>query len=122
MGSARGDGVSSTRSTHSIDMPLAIAASAPTILLRKSAFERAGLTRQAIDERLRLTPDEFRVEGGLIAIGPIYADAELTTFIEELEGMGFVYFEDFFDLSGTWPSWLTVLAMAREERKPIDGA
>lgn len=103
-------------------MPLSIAASAPTILLLKSAFERAGLTRQAIDERLRLTPDEFRVEGGLIAIGPIHADAELTTFLEELEQMGLVYFEDFFDLSGNWPSWLTVLAMTREERKPNDGA
>lgn len=93
-------------------MPLALPAAAPTILIRKPSFERAGLTRRAIDERLRLTPDEFRVEGGLIAIGPIHGDDELTTFVEELERAGLVYFEDFFDLSGNWPEWLHIFAQA----------
>ena len=93
-------------------MPLSIPFSVPTIVIRKSAFERAGLTRQAIDDRLNLTPDEFRVEGGLIAIGPIHGDEELTTFVEELERAGLVYFEDFFDLSGNWPAWLHVYVRA----------
>ena len=93
-------------------MPLSLPTAAPTILIRKAAFERAGLTRHAIDERLNLTPDEFRVEGGLIAIGPIHGDDELTTFVEELERVGLVYFEDFFDLSGNWPEWLRIFAQA----------
>jgi hypothetical protein len=93
-------------------VPLSLPTAAPTILIRKSAFERAGLTRQAIDERLNLTPDEFRVEGALIAIGPIHGDDELTTFVEELEAAGLVYFDDFFDLSGNWPEWLRVFAQA----------
>lgn len=93
-------------------MPLSLSTGAPTILIRKAAFDRAGLTRHAIDERLNLTPDEFRVEGGLIAIGPIYGDEELTTFVEELEAAGLVYFEDFFDLSGNWPEWLRIFAQA----------
>ena len=95
-------------------MPLPVAVGVPTIVIRRSAFERAGLTRQAVDERLNLTPDEFRVEGGLIAIGPIHGDEELTTFVEELERVGLVYFDDFFDLSGTWPEWLTIFARAEE--------
>jgi hypothetical protein len=93
-------------------VPLSLPAAAPTILIRKASFERTGLTRQAIDERLHLTPDEFRVEGGLIAIGPIHGDEELTTFVEELEAAGLVYFEDFFDLSGNWPEWLRVFVQA----------
>ena len=95
-------------------MPLALPSAAPTILIRKVAFERVGLTRQAIDQRLNLTPDEFRVEAGLIAIGPIPGDDELTTFVEELEREGLVYFEDFFDLSGNWPEWLRVFVAAGE--------
>ena len=91
-------------------MPLAIPFAIPTLIIRKTAFERARLTRQAIDARLNLTPDEFRVEGGLIAIGPIHGDEELTTFVEELERVGLVYFADFFDLSGNWPEWLGLFA------------
>ena len=96
--------------TQGVPVPLSLPAAAPTILIRKIAFERAELTRHAIDERLNLTPDEFRVEGGLIAIGPIHGDDELTTFVEELERAGLVYFEDFFDLSGNWPEWLRIFA------------
>jgi hypothetical protein len=92
-------------------MPLSVPFGVPTIVIRKTAFERVRLTRHAIDERLNLTPDEFRVEGGLIAIGPIHDDEELTTFVEELEREGLVYFDDFFDLSGNWPEWLKVFVM-----------
>jgi hypothetical protein len=93
-------------------MPLQIEAGAPTLFLRRAAYEKSGLTRAALDERLGLTPDEFRVEGNLIAIGPIYSsdgDA-LGDLIAELEGMGLVYFDDFFELTGNWPEWLKVLA------------
>lgn len=97
-------------------MPLALPFAVPTLVIRKTAFERVGLTRQAIDDRLNLTPDEFRVEGALIAIGPIHGDEELTTFVEELERVGLVYFDDFFDLSGNWPAWLKVFVMADDSR------
>lgn len=93
-------------------MPLSIPFAVPTIVIRRSSFERVGLTRRAIDERLNLTADEFRIEGDLIAIGPIHSDAELTTFVEELEQAGLVYFDDFFDLSGNWPHWLKVFVRA----------
>jgi hypothetical protein len=101
------------RSSHlGASVPLSLSSAAPTVLVRKASFERAGLTRQAIDERLSLTPDEFRVEGGLIAIGPIHGDDELTMFVEELEAAGLVYFDDFFDLSGNWPEWLRIFVQA----------
>ena len=95
-------------------MPLRVSTGAPTLFMRRAAYEKSGLTRSALDERLGLTADEFRVEANLVAIGPIYggdSDA-LGELIAELEGMGLVYFDDFFELTGNWPEWLTLLASA----------
>lgn len=95
-------------------MALRVSNGAPTLFIRKSAYEKSGITRAAIDERLGLTPDEFRVEGSLVAIGPIYGNDgdSLGELIAELEGLGLVYFDDFFELTGNWPEWLNLLAAA----------
>lgn len=92
-------------------MPLSTPSGAPTLVVRKEAFERAGLTRAQVDERLNLTPDEFRVEGPIIAIGPIHQEPSLVALVEELEELGLTYFDDFFELSGNWPDWLKLFAM-----------
>jgi hypothetical protein len=92
-------------------MPLSTPAGAPTLVIRKEAFERAGLTRARLDERLNLTPDEFRIEGALIAVGPIHEEPSLLALVEELEELGLSYFDDFFELSGNWPSWLKLFVM-----------
>ena len=84
---------------------------APTLLIRKHAFERVGLTRAQFDEALTLTPDEFRVEGGLIAVGPLVGEDTLTELIALLEERGLVYYDDFFELSGNWPAWLRLFVM-----------
>jgi hypothetical protein len=95
-------------------MALTLTGGAPTLFIRRAAYESSGLTRAALDVRLGLTPDEFRVEGDLVAIGPIYAsdDDALGALIAELESLGLVYFDDFFELSGNWPAWLRVHASA----------
>ena len=93
-------------------MALALTTGAPTVFIRRPAYESSGLTRASIDERFGLTTDEFRVEGELVAIGPIYSgdrDA-VSEFVAELEEMGLVYFDDFFELSGNWPEWLRLHA------------
>lgn len=95
---------------HTYRMPLEIQPDAPTMLVRKSAFERAGLARAHYDTKYNLTPDEFRVEGEMIAIGPLYDEEALGALISELESLGLVYFEDFAELSGNWPGWLTIFA------------
>jgi hypothetical protein len=92
-------------------MPLNTPAGAPTLVIRKEAFERSGLTRARLDERLNLTPDEFRIEGALIAVGPIHEEPSLLALVEELEELGLSYFDDFFELSGNWPSWLKLFVM-----------
>lgn len=94
-------------------MPIPISAGAPTILIRRDAYERANLVRSAIDERLGLTGDEFRVEGDLVAIGPVYETEALMAFVSDLETAGLELYDDFFELSGNWPSWLQLLASAR---------
>lgn len=96
-------------------MALSISTGAPTLFIRRAAYEASGLTRAALDERLGLTPDEFRVEADLVVIGPIYgSDGDaLGTLIAELEGMGLVYFDDFFELTGNWPDWLKLYVGSR---------
>jgi hypothetical protein len=95
---------------HTCRMPLEIRPDAPTMLVRKSAFELAGLVRAHFDARYNLTPDEFRVEGALIAIGPLYDEEALGTLTAELESLGLTYFEDFVEMSGNWPPWLSIYA------------
>lgn len=92
-------------------MPLILPNTAPTLLIRKSAFERVEMTRAQVDEALGLTPDEFRIEGSLIAIGPLVGEDTLSELIDRLEQAGLVYYDDFFELSGNWPEWLRLFAM-----------
>ena len=77
--------------------------------IRRAAFERAGLTRAALDAQYSLTDQEFRVEGELIVIGPLFGDA-VTRLLTDLETAGLEYFEDYFELSGNWPEWLGLFA------------
>ena len=92
-------------------MPLSVPLGSPTIFIRRSAFERVGLTRAALDARFNLTDEEFRVEGGVIAVGPLVGEDALTSLIGELEDLGLAYFEDFFELTGNWPDWLRLVAV-----------
>ena len=96
-------------------MPIKLTTNAPTLLIRKEAFERAQLTRQGIDEWLNLTADEFQVEGGLIAVGPIYDDDGLQTLIGALENTGLIYFDDFFEMSGNVPEWVQLVAVGSRQ-------
>ena len=93
-------------------MPLELPANHPSLLIRRPAFDRAGITRASIDERLGLTDQEFRVEGDLIVVAPILDEEALRALMDDLEGAGLVHFEDFFDLSGNWPEWLVLYAKA----------
>lgn len=90
-------------------MPLSVTQGVPTLFFRREAYEKSGLTRAALDARLGLTDTEFQVDGDLVALGPIYDVEALGALVDELESTGMTYFEDFFELSGSWPEWLTVM-------------
>jgi len=96
-------------------MPLFLPAGRPALILRREAFERTGITRSALDARLGLTDDEFRVEGALVCIGPIPEDDALQDLIADLEEAGLIYFDDFFEFTGNWPEWIGVHVLARRE-------
>lgn len=94
-------------------MPLAISSAGPTLAIRRDAFELAGLTRETLDRVLALTDEEFRVEGPLIALGPLPAPDDVPNVIEMLEDAGLVYFDDFMEIPGGFPEWLTLYARHR---------
>jgi hypothetical protein len=98
-------------------MPLELAHGHAVVLICQSAFEGSGITRSAIDERYNLTADEFRVEDGLVVLGPLPSDDMLPSLIDDLEQSGLVYFDDFFELSGNWPNWLTLYARGVKARR-----
>lgn len=93
-------------------MPLSVRAGLPVLFIRKEAFERASLIRSEIDDQFNLTDAEFRVEKGLVAIGPLPSDEMIGPMIEYLEQKGVAYFDDMFELSGNWPEWLQLFAMS----------
>lgn len=96
---------------------LDVAQGVPTLFFRREAYERAGLTRAALDARLGLTDAEFRVEGDLVALGPIYDVEALGTLLDELESTELTYFDDYFELSGSWPDWLALSARSAGGRR-----
>lgn len=93
-------------------MPLELPANHPSLLIRRAAFNRAGITRASIDEQLGLTDQEFRVEGDLIVVGPVLDEQALRELMDDFEAAGLVHFDDFFDMSGNWPEWLVLYAKA----------
>jgi hypothetical protein len=93
-------------------MTMSVTQGVPTLFFRRQAYERTGLTRASLDERLGLTDTEFRVDGDLIALGPIYDVEALGALVDELESAGLTYYDDFFELSGSWPEWLTLSVRA----------
>ena len=93
-------------------MPLPLTQGASTLVVRKDAFERSGLSRAPIDEALTLTDEEFRVVERLVAIGPVYDADGLGALVESFERHGLIYFEDFFEMSGSWPEWLSVFILS----------
>ncbi len=97
-------------------MALAITSGHPTLVIRRAAYERAALTRAALDERLGLTPDEFRVEGGLVVLGPVHDEDALGGVLADLEALGLVYFDDYFEVPSAWPEWLRVYVAGEEPR------
>ena len=99
-------------------MPVELPHDRVVLLIVQSAFERVGLTRQAMDERYNLTDEEFRVEDGLIVVGPLPSDELLPELIDDLEASGLTYFDDFFELSGNWPDWLSLYARRAKSREP----
>jgi len=98
-------------------MPLEIAHGHAVVLIRQSAFESSGITRSVVDERYNLTADELRVEDGLVVLGPLPSDDMLPTLIDDLEQSGLVYFDNFFELTGNWPDWLTLYARGAKTSK-----
>ena len=90
-------------------MPIEIGRQVPSLCIRRAAFEASSLTRPIVDASLGLTPEEFRVENDLIIVGPLFGDAA-TRLIALLEASGLQYFDDYFELTGNWPEWLTLYA------------
>jgi folate-dependent tRNA-U54 methylase TrmFO/GidA len=94
-------------------MPLSLSSAGSTLAVKRDAFERVGLTRAQIDRVLNLTDDEFRVEGALIAIGPLPQPDDVPSLIDLFEEAGLVYYDDFMEIPGGFPEWIELFARHR---------
>lgn len=103
-------------------MPLRVTQGVPTLFIRRDAYERSGVSRASIDARLGLTDTEFQVDGDLVVVGPVYDVEALGALVDELESAGLTYFDDFFELSGSWPEWLELLALGAARPRPTGAA
>ena len=92
-------------------MAITIDAGRPSVLIRKTSYEKGGLVRADLDARFNLTDQEFRVEGSLVIVGPLPSDDLVGPLVDYLESAGLAYFDDFCELSGNWPEWLHVYVM-----------
>ena len=45
----------------------------------------------------------------LVLIGPIPDDTGIRDILNDLEQAGLEYFDDYFEFSGNWPSWIRVV-------------
>jgi hypothetical protein len=88
-------------------MPIQLDHNRPTILIKQPSFEAAGIARVEIDSKYNLTDQEFQVEAGIVAV-MLPSDDLLPALIDDLEGRGLVYYDDFFEMSGNWPEWIAV--------------
>jgi hypothetical protein len=52
-----------------------------------------------------------------VMLGPLPSEDLMPQLIEDLESVGLTYFEDFFDLSGNWPDWLSIYVRGSKERR-----
>jgi hypothetical protein len=93
-------------------MPTPLSHDHSTVIIRREAYEAAHIVRAAIDTGLGLTDEEFRVDGSLVFIGPIHDAAAVPDLIAALESAGLIWFDDFFEMSGSWPPWLALIADA----------
>ena len=91
-------------------MPLPLSSASSTLAVRRDAFEGAGLSRETIDRVLNLTDEEFRVEGALIAIGPLPSPDDVPSLIDLFEDAGLVYYDDFIEIPGGFPEWIVLYA------------
>lgn len=53
------------------------------------------------------------MERDLLSSARSLAVESLTALVELFEHRGLVYFDDFFEMSGNWPEWLSVFAVVR---------
>jgi hypothetical protein len=91
-------------------MPISLPPRGPVLAIRREPFESAGLSRETVDRLLNLTDQEFRVEGMLIAIGPLPSPNDVPNLIELFENAGLVYFDDFIEIPSGFPDWLELFA------------
>lgn len=87
-------------------MPLPLSPLGSTLAIKREAFERVGLTRGVVDDILNLTDEEFRIEGAVIAIGPLANPDDIPSLIDVFEDAGLVYFDDFIEIPGGFPEWI----------------
>ncbi|NVJ46739.1 MAG: hypothetical protein HWE07_06415 [Cytophagia bacterium] len=74
------------------------------IILRKNRITELGITREKLLEIMEVSAplDESKC---LISFGPHFGGEASDEFVKRLQSLGLVFFDDFFVMSGDFPTW-----------------
>ncbi|MGO9986641.1 MAG: hypothetical protein ACLPIX_20815 [Rhodomicrobium sp.] len=74
------------------------------LIIRRASLEARAVSYDqlliALHVKHPLDQDQY-----LISFGPSFGQEALSEFIKRLEGLGLVYWDDFFEFKGDYPSW-----------------
>jgi hypothetical protein len=76
------------------------------IVVRQAALATRGITKaRVLEGSVRGRPPDGRGRR-VVVVGPSFGGEACKEFIQRLESLGLVYFDDFFDLMLSHPNWL----------------
>lgn len=74
------------------------------LVVRSDALAKRGVSLSELLAVIKVAaPLDF--DDHLISFGPSFGQEALDALVKELSGLGFRYFEDFFEFVGDFPSW-----------------
>jgi hypothetical protein len=82
------------------------------LIIRRRSLQERNVSLKAVLEAMEAA-EPLDISDELISFGPSFGQEALDTFVKRLVAMGLVYFDDFFEFVGMFPTWCEFRAVLR---------